>query len=423
MIDPAPLDGYCWLTSAEAAPLLELARQEHDPLRAAAALRRACSAEQARLVLEQAALRRRAVEKFPDAQRMFFTDKLLQQATDHAVAAYKAQRFAQQPSVADLCCGIGGDLIALASRSPLAPREVSKEIGSDDEIGRASGGSVLAVDVDPLACLLAEANCRAVYSDRSIDVAIECAAVDERHVAAFAAWHIDPDRRPAGRRTTRTALAEPNLQSIERLLAVNAHAAVKLAPAADVPREWTHQAELEWIGRGRSCRQLVAWHGRLAQQPGWRRATILASDGTLIASVLGQGPALAPLAPRIGRYVFEPDSTVLAADLAGPLAEQLGLESLAPTAGYLTGERPIDHPAVSSFEVLEALPLDIKRLRAVLQQRGMGRLEIKQRGADHDPEILRRQLQVTGEEAGTLIVARIERRVWAIVARRCGKRD
>ena len=55
--------------------------------------------------------------KFADAPQMFFTAVGLEQATDEWVAGYKASRF-PQGLVAELCCGIGGDLLALVAPRP-----------------------------------------------------------------------------------------------------------------------------------------------------------------------------------------------------------------------------------------------------------------------------------------------------------------
>src|SRR4051812_13988362 len=85
-----------------------------DPVRAVTALRRNYPAEQVAAALEQADLRRRARTKFADAGRMLFTRAGLEQASGERVARWRARRFADWETVADLCCGIGGDTGALA---------------------------------------------------------------------------------------------------------------------------------------------------------------------------------------------------------------------------------------------------------------------------------------------------------------------
>lgn len=390
-----PLEDVRWLLGEEAAEWLRrVAEAPQATLRLADQLRRELSAVRTHLILEQADLRRRAAAKFPQAERMFFTPTGLEQATDHWVAAYKAHRFAGAEPVADLCCGVGGDLAALASRGP-----------------------VLGVDRDPVTALVAEANLRALGLPgevRSVDVT----AVDLRQ---FPAWHIDPDRRPQGRRTTQVELHEPDAATLDAMLAVQASAAVKLAPAATLPDAW-HEAEREWISRQRQCRQLVAWFGRLAQRPGRHRATLVfdSEPGSLPVTHTVEGvPSRAlPVAPRLDRYVYDPDPAVLAAQLTAAVAKRHGLAAVAPDIPYLTGPQPVASPFLACFEVTEVLPLDRKRLKRLLEARGIGRLEIKKRGVPDEPEQLRRQLRLRGERAAVLLLAPLGGTVTAILAQR-----
>jgi hypothetical protein len=339
---------------------------------------------------------------------MYFTSRGLEQATDEIVARHKAARFARDGRVVDLCCGVGGDLAALAERGP-----------------------TLAVDRDPILACLAEANLAALRAADPVDgdrspprVLVEDVAAP--HVAEADAWHIDPDRRPAGRRTTRVELGEPGPETIAALLAANPHGAIKLAPAAVTPLDWAERAEQEWISSRGECRQLVAWFGDLAARPGERRATALRSGPgdpgsgvrALSSSFVGRVDVVCPVAERLGAYLFEPDAAVLAADLTAALAAARGLAALVPRGAYLTGERAIDEPLLAAFAVEEALPFDLRRVKALLRERRIGRLEVKQRGTDLDPADVQRQLRVDGDEQRTLILTRAGRRVTAILARR-----
>lgn len=81
-----------------------------------ALLRREYSAELVTAALGQHELRRRAQAKFTRAERMYFTRAGLEQATSEVIARHRATRFDGVLRMADLCCGIGGDLIALADR-------------------------------------------------------------------------------------------------------------------------------------------------------------------------------------------------------------------------------------------------------------------------------------------------------------------
>ncbi|HEX3999670.1 MAG TPA: hypothetical protein VHX65_14045 [Pirellulales bacterium] len=472
------LSDFRWLVSAEAAPWLELAAQEPQPSVAMVSrLRRELSAERAHLVLEQSALRRRGRDKFVAAERMFFTPLGLEQATDEVLAAYKAERFARiargssgavdepmengvddspsppaplphrgegrrmvpaplphrgeggralaTPLFADLCCGIGGDLIAIGNCGP-----------------------TIGVDRDPVAALLAEANLAACgllipghaggntggargtresHAGRAVE---KCARVQVGDVAVFSvaecnAWHIDPDRRPEGRRTTRAVLHDPPPASIEQLLSMCPNAAVKLAPAAVLPGGWASRAELEWITTRRECRQLVAWFGGLATQLGTRRATVL-SAGRQRRTFTGEADLVTGVANRIGRYVFEPDAAILAAGLAGALAREYGLEAVAARGAYLTGEPSgemlrnsvLRDAALASFEVLDVVPLRVKALRQWLRERGIGRVDVKKRAVDIDPHRLAADLRSECNDHATLLVYSQGEKKLAIIARR-----
>ena len=52
------------------------------------------------------------------------------------------------------------------------------------------------------------------------------------------------------------------------------------------------------------------------------------------------------------------------------------------------------------------LPFGLKRLRALLRERHVGRLTVKKRGSALDPEALRRQLRLTGDEEATVVLTR-----------------
>src|SRR5207237_4747837 len=159
------IEDYQWLLSEVAKPWLALGASGAALTKLALELRKELTAERAHLVLEQIELRERAREKFSLAERMFFTRKGLEQATDERLAAYKASRFPSGMRVADLCCGLGGDLLALAGRGP------------------AQG-----VDCDSVTALLASANAAALGLES------QCAVIAGDAIStdiAGSLWHCD----------------------------------------------------------------------------------------------------------------------------------------------------------------------------------------------------------------------------------------
>ncbi|HEY4308502.1 MAG TPA: class I SAM-dependent methyltransferase [Pirellulales bacterium] len=387
-------DDYRWLTSADGeAWLAKAGVDRRSTLIVTAELRRQLSPERTHLVLEQVELRRRARQKFSAAEGMFFTPIGLEQATDEFVASYKARRFPTGAPVADLCCGIGGDLLALAARGP-----------------------VTGVDRDPAVAVIAAANAKAVLPQATVTVATT--DVDRFDIHEFAAWHIDPDRRPEGRRTTRVDLHEPGPEVIDRLRRKCGAGSIKLAPAATLPDAWPAEAELEWISRGGECRQLVCWFGSLARDVGRRRASIIDPRAAEVRSITGAGDEHPPKADALGQYLYEPDAAVLAAELTADLAAEHDLAAITYGIGYLTGDRVLADPALAGFAIHEVLPLDRRRLRAVMRERRIGRLEIKKRGVDIDIEKLRQELKLSGDHSATLVLLPRDGHPTAIVAER-----
>ena len=395
------LDDCRWLISEAAEPWLAIAREEFSPggvgLGLLSRLRKDLPAERAHLIVEQIELRQRAREKFSRAERMFYTRKGLEQATDEQLASYKAARFPTGDLIADLCCGIGGDLVALAERGP-------------------TGG----IDRDPVMALLAGANAQANGLRAG-----QCCVLEEDalHVPlAGGAWHCDPDRRAEGRRTTRGELFEPPLAAIDSLLGRNLNAAIKLAPATEAPANWQESAEREWLGSRGECRQQVAWFGKLARFPGRRTATVVDARGGP-RTVVGNGEEAVPVAVSLGRYFYEPHAAVLGAKLTTSLSREHELTAVSTGIAYLTSDRLIADPALAAFEVVAVLPLDRKQLKAYCREHNIGRLEVKKRGVPIDPERLRKEVIASGDCEATLIVTPAKGAVRALVTRRIGREE
>jgi len=412
----ANFDDYVWLTgdAAAEAALAAFAADGRTELQQLNELRKSLSPERARLVVEQLALRRRAVAKFgPLAARMFFTPVQLEQATDREIAAYKTERFHQAGEgrlIHDYCCGIGGDLMALAARGP------------------ATGW-----DLSPIARLLAEKNLAAA-ADANVGGSEATGSIREADVvtltpAANEMWHVDPDRRTDGRRSTTLEHHSPGPDVIDRWRSAAPDGAVKLAPASEPPETWQREGELEWITSHRECRQLVVWFGQLAKAPGQHRATVLlpgqSGDPTravpTAASFVGNPGESCSATDEPQRFLYDPDPAIIASHLLSAIANRYGLRSLGAGGAYLTGDEQLAEPLLSGFEVEESLPLRTATVAQWLAARQVGRVEVKKRGVTIDPEKFRRDLKLRGENEATIILTRTGKRQLAIVARRLGQ--
>lgn len=387
----APTEELRWLVEGPGRSWLDRLRQDDRPLHELTRhLRRDLSAGQVALLLEQRDLRRRALAKFPDAERLFFTRRSLEQATDATLAAYKATRFPPRSPVVDACCGIGGDLMALAARGP-----------------------VVGIESDPLPAYLAQANLRELGIHES---EIRVDRVPSTPLPAGTALHLDPDRRPGERRSVRLEAHSPNDREIELLLRQHHELALKLAPATEPEHALLARAELEWMGHQGTCQQLVAWFGTLAREPGVRTATWLVDGRPHHWSAPHTLPVTCT--QQVDPFVYEPVASLLAAGLAGNLAETWGLKGLTPGGGYLTGPRCHLFPWAESYEVLESMPFRPDRVQAWLRGREVGSVEVKKRNVELDPAKLQRAWTGPGSEAAVVFLTRFGPRIVALITRR-----
>ncbi|MEU6596957.1 THUMP-like domain-containing protein [Streptomyces flaveolus] len=400
------------LLTPEGRALLDEVR-DTEPARelaVATRLRREHPAELVSAALGQARLRQRAVAKFgaEDAGRMFFTPNGVEQSTRASVAAYRAGRLKELgvTSVADLCCGIGGDAIALAR----------------------AGIRVLAVDRDPLTAAAARANAEALGLAGLIEV--READVTEVDTAGYDAVFVDPARRGGqsrgaarnasvrgGGRVTGGRVFDPEAYSPPLSWAVETalkapRAALKIAPG--IPHEVVPAAaEAEWVSDGGDVKEAVLWFG--TGTPGAVRATLLPGPRTLLGRGLPD-PGVRP----VGRYLYEPDGAVIRAHLVAEVAEEVGGGLLDPTIAYVTADEPRPTPYATAYEITDRLPFNVKKLKALLREREVGILTVKKRGSAVEPEELRRKVKPQGPNAATVFLTRVAGEPTMLIGRPLG---
>ncbi|MFG2726932.1 methyltransferase domain-containing protein [Streptomyces canus] len=351
-----------------------------DELAVATRLRRGHPAELVSAALGQARLRQRAAAKFgaEDAERMFFTPNGVEQSTRASVAAYRAERLRALgvTSVADLCCGIGGDAIALAR----------------------AGIRVLAVDRDPLTAAAARANADALGLAGLIDV--READVTEVDTASYDAVFVDPARRGGRGRIFDPEAYSPPLSWAVRAALKAPQAALKVAPG--IPHEAVPaEAEAEWISDGGDVKEAVLWFGTA---PGAVRATLLPGPRSLLGRGLPD-----PGVRSVGRYLYEPDGAVIRAHLVAEAAEELDGGLIDPTIAYVTADALHATPYATAYEITDRLPFNVKKLKALLREREVGILTVKKRGSAVEPEELRRKAlpKPQGPHSVTVFLTRV----------------
>jgi hypothetical protein len=413
------------------------------PLALAVRLRREYPADLVAAATAQHELRLAARAKFSRAMQMLFTRAGYEQSSAEPIARYRAARFGGARRVADLCCGIGGDLLALAS-----------------------GREALAVDRDDVHARLALHNA-AVYGQAENTRAV-VADVRDIRLDDLDAVFIDPARRsgpgtaparpdgaPAAAgggsarsggasgppRRFRTGQSEPPLDwcfaLAERVPAVCVKAAPGL-PADLIPNSW----EAEFIADGRDLKEAVLWSPALATAPvagsgGPRRALVMSGAETH-ALVACPGDAVPVTEP--GEYLLDPNPAVTRAGLVEDLARSLAagggpdgspdgspggdggsdVAKIDPQIAFLTLDRPVQTPFARTLRVLDSAPWNEKRFARRLRELGIGAADIRRRGLAGDVDQIHRRLKLAGPNRATVVITRVNDKPWGLI---CGPVD
>ncbi|CUU60043.1 hypothetical protein Ga0074812_13473 [Parafrankia irregularis] len=423
----------------------------------------------------QAELRARARAKFSHPERMFFTRPGLEQASSERAAAHRAARFAGLGRLADLCTGIGGDLLALAGEHP-----------------------VLAVDRDPLHLRMAVHNATAGRRPHSgsheppeAHEPDKSNEVHEMHevrpwegdvrdadLSGIDGVFVDPARREGDQRRSAGA-GEPPLSwcfgLVERVAAVAVKAAPGL-PLEVVPPGW----EVEFVADRRGLKEAVLFSPALASAP--RRATVLlgpdnapgggtSGSGTRgkntsgggipesgtpgdradqglgsgrngdqprlrVATLTGEpdppggasdadagdgGVATRLALGRPEGFLFDPNPAVTRAGLVGTLARLVDGWQIDPMIAFLCAQNPVATPFARVLRVEAEMAFDIRRVASAVRGAGISALDVRRRGLAGDVESIRRRLLparrqlVPGGPTMTVIMTRVRDEPWAIL--------
>jgi SAM-dependent methyltransferase len=339
---------------------------------------------------ELARLRARARPVFgEDAGRLFLTADTLEQAGRPQLAARRAARLLtagpdQVDSAADLGCAAGTDTVALAR----------------------AGAAVVAVDRDPLARALTAANAEAVGVGDRVEVVdadvVDLVAVADGEVAGCPVATLDPARRAGGRRQLDPDRWSPPWSTVAALLDRVPTAVVKVAPGLAHDRV-PAGVEAEWVSVGGSIVEALLWGRGLSAT--WRRATVV-RDGGIAELTADADPGPAAVGPARA-WLHEPDPAVIRSGLVSLAAAELDATLIDPTIAYLTSGRAVLSPWVSSYRIDDVLPFNLRKLKALLRARGVGRVVVKKRGSPIEPETLARQLRGPGSGTAVVVVTRV----------------
>lgn len=352
------------------------------------ALRKTWPAEQVAAALELARGRVKAREKFPDQPAIWCDVAGIEQATSADVASWKARRFKDLGSdqVLDLCCGIGGDAMALNQTA-----------------------EVLGVDLDPLRTWMTAQNAGcAVETADILEVPVDDAIV-----------HLDPARREetSGRRTWQLDSYRPPWDTLVDLISRTRAAACKLGPGIPLPLEGApSESELEFIQEGGRLVQAVLWTGAFAEGGALRRATMLPSGESLVGSV-EPIPQDDDGVLDSGMYLLEPRVALERSGLIGHAVQGLPSTAyeVAPGLGLMVAEQPSSNTWFIDWPILAVLPLRERPLKSWLREHDGGIVVMRTRGRAVDVDQWARALRGKGSTEYVIFAVRLGVQTRAIV--------
>lgn len=404
-----------YLTRPEGQSLLEYASTlSGDAASRVLLLRKKASAfdpAYAKLAAEIAVSRERAKRRgFADAERLFFTEDALAQATSPVLSEYRAQQLARFGIVADLCCGAGMDAIALAK----------------------AGARVIAVDIDPVRLLFAHANaevCGVADKITFLNEPVENLGWTEANAAFF-----DPARRTdAGRVSKHGDRYAPPLDFLHTIRTYVRGGCAKLSPALpdDVLRDLS-PSRVEFLSENRECKEACVWFG---EADGFSRTgpdftAILLGTQPILRLISSENRYESQSVPESGegRYLLDPDPAIIRAGAFSPFfREEVKARFWSAEDNYLaTDLLPDNHRRrmASVYCVLTTMPYAPKKVSPWLRENGYKRIVVKKRHFPQEPEAVARELGVSvrgdGKEITLVLVRESAKKFLAVLCEPVG---
>ncbi len=326
-------------------------------------------------MLSQIKLQKRNLVKIPISRELLFTEQGAQQASSWEIAKYHAKKFKVFKKVADLCCGIGVDLINIAKRKK----------------------KVYAIDLDVDTMGLAEYNCKR-NNLNNIDFKLGKAEEFDQQVDAI---FIDPDRRPGSNRRIAPEEYSPSFSKIMELRKICPNIAVKLSPAIDYKRlNLPIDSTLEFVSENGTLKEILLCMGKLSTKNCERKAVLLSSNLIL------KNSDVKTKVTEIQKILFEPDPAIIRAGLVQELGSKIDYNLIDSKLALLTGSQIAQSDFGKIYEVEEILKYDLKKVRKYVRENEIGELIIKTRGFPESVEKFRKKIKLKGRNSIVMFILR-----------------
>ncbi len=311
----------------------------------------------------QIAARRKHARKLPrfvaDCRIVFPPSLNLEQSSSEETALYKQGLIETGSSLVDLCCGFGVDSYYFAQKAANLVC-IEKEAWLS-EITEYNFG------------VLGLANCRFVCADVSKQSVAKL--LQNNGAVSVDTLYLDPSRRDENTKQRVYAMEDcsPNVTDMmEDLLSVAPHIIIKLSPMIDLKaleRDLNNISDIHVLSLKNECKEVLVEIRRDYAGEVLYHAADLSQGGFGVLS-FSRKEASTPCRtdnalPSVGKYLFDPDVSLMKIGCFSPLTEKYGLRKLHRNTHLFTSDNPTEHFPGRSFEVKEVLPAGSKRIRSI----------------------------------------------------------
>ncbi len=337
-------------------------------------------------LITSASLQIKYKEKLQITDKWLLTEKNAQQASSYAVAEYNGSIMQEFTKCADLCCGIGMDLWAIAKNKT----------------------ECFAIDLSPEILSFAKYN-MSLYPDRNINF-LNMKAED--FTEPVECIFIDPDRRFDDKRSNNPFNMSPNLTALEGIAQKYSKYAIKLSPMLDYDKyDFFKDGQLHFVQEHNELKEILFCSADLSQSKA-KKCVLLPENISFIEDNEKNTHVIA-----IKKYLYEPVVSIIKAHLIENLAAKLNLNKIDQKLALLTSDITIESPFVKRYEVFSIMDFSLKKLNAFIAEHDIGYLDIKTRGFSETVESFRKKIKIKkGKKNAVLFILKMDKKHQFIIA-------
>jgi hypothetical protein len=202
----------------------------------------------------------------------------------------------------------------------------------------------------------------------------------------------------------------PPLSTIDRLPSQGIrNILVKLSPAIDRNIGEQNNGSLRFVSDKGECKEALLGLGALKGPHDI--SAVVVPDG-----IVTTGAGIAPVRQSFGSFMYEADPAVIRAGLVAVVAEQVNGWLADSDIAYVFSDRKMNSPIATRYSILEARPFHLAHLKQSLRALNCGKVIVKKRGVEIEPEALVKSLSGDGDRDLVVVVTRTGKRRWAIIA-------